>query len=137
MSTFSVYRDGRWYYYGTHLPFWQQVREAQEVTALARQGHSYEEIGKILGHSHMWAWRRGVWLQEQLGYVGRLTPHHRVPLRGHGGKASVWWSKNVPLGKPGPYERLHAIDAQLDRVEWETARSALDALGIVERISTR
>ena len=57
-----------------------------------------------------------------------------VPMPGHGGKALKWSSENVPIGQPGPYGRLHAVDAELDRLEM---RTALSALGLVETISTR
>jgi hypothetical protein len=83
---FSVYREGRWYYYGTRLPFRQLVREAQEVTALIEHGYTIEQAGKQLGHGFTWAWRRHVWLREiSTGCPGVTPPPPRpaAASKGH------------------------------------------------------
>jgi hypothetical protein len=111
------------------LPFSQLLAEAQSVTAMRVKGMEYRAIGQAHGHSHVWAWARYHWLQDQMGYVGRLSRHHRVPIRSHNGPQAAWWEKNIPLGKPGPWADLHKVDAALaagrarDQAEREAGRA--------------
>jgi hypothetical protein len=77
------------------------------------EGMTYRAIGQANGHSHVWAWARYHWLQDQLGYTGRLSRHRRVPVRSHNGPQAAWWEKNIPLNKPGPYMLLLKADATI------------------------
>ena len=99
--TFQMFYD--------RLSFRQLVAEAQQVAAMRAKGASYREIGPALGHSHMWAWRRAVWLRDMYEHAGGLSRTRRLPVPGH--------VRGMPrLAARGPRGDLARVDAELDRL---------------------